>query len=131
MSGSSNSDHFPIGVCVKVDELRPKYKNLKEWCNTPGNILVTRHGRIFLVENGERKIFTYPASEWQNPFKVQDYGLDECLRLYEKHLTECLKDEKCVKRFKLLLKMKEIGCFCKSGEKCHRDIVLKYLNKYK
>lgn len=128
---SSDSSNFPIGVCVKVDELRPKYKNLKEWCSTPGNILITRQGRVFLVEDGEKKVFAYRASEWQNSFRVDDYGLEECLKLYEQHLSEYLKDEKRLDRFKLLLNAKEIGCFCKSDAKCHRDIVLKFLNKYR
>lgn len=78
-----------------------------------------------------KKVFAYPASEWQNSFRVDDYGLEECLNLYEQHLSEYLKDEKRLDRFKLLLKAKEIGCFCRSGEKCHRDIVLKFLNKYR
>lgn len=131
MSSSSDSKNFPIGVCVKVDELRPKYKNLKEWCNTPGNILITRHGRVCIVEDGKKQVFIYPASEWQNSFRVDDYGLDECLKLYEQHLSEYLKDKKRLDRFKLLLNAKEIGCFCRSGAKCHRDIVLKFLNMYR
>lgn len=122
---------FPIGVCVKVEELRPKYKNLKEWCNTDGNILVTRAGRVFITENNRKNIFMYQGSEWQNRFKVTVYGLEECLRLYEENLIVMLKDKKCLERFKTLLKAKEIGCFCKSGEKCHRDIILRYLSKYR
>lgn len=121
----------PKGVCVKVNELRPRgYNNLKEWCVHPENILVTRHGRVFITDNGQKTIFTYKGSEWANPFKVggcSKYSLDESLRLFEIHLDRLLEDDQCLQRFLLLRHAHELGCFCKSGDKCHRDIILKKL----
>lgn len=50
-------------ICVKVANLRKLgYSNLEEWMETPNNIYVGRRGRIFITENGTRRVFVYPGS---------------------------------------------------------------------
>lgn len=63
---------FPVGVCVKVKHLRPKYQNLKEWLETESHVLVCRSGRIFI----NKEIFHYKQHEFANPFPVKEHGLD-------------------------------------------------------
>ncbi|KAI3662168.1 hypothetical protein MP638_002154 [Amoeboaphelidium occidentale] len=90
--------HLPVGVCVKVSSLRPKYSDLKQWCAVPGHLLATRH------------------------------GLDKSLKLFEKYLSEKLSvDAATRERFMKLSACKELGCFCNPAEKCHRDIIIRKL----
>ena len=126
-----SENKLPIGVCIKVEELRKRgYSNLQEWCDDPKHILVTRNGRVFYKDkNGERRIFAYKSSKWHNPFKVKDHGLEKSLEMFEDHLIEKLRDEKDLKEFMELMNYKEIGCFCNPREKCHRDIIIKFLVK--
>lgn len=118
----------PQGVCLKVDSLRPLYPNLRAWCQVKGHVRVTRQGRVFVKEkDGSSTLFFYKASEWANPFKVQDWGADKCGPLYEAHLKTLLKDEATKQRFLTLKNATHLGCFCIPGAKCHRDIILKTL----
>jgi hypothetical protein len=106
----------PKGVCVKVIELRREYDNLEEWMADPENVLVTRHGRVFIKEkNGEKKIFHYKGSKWANPFKLSAYTLDESLTKYEVYLDLLLREKEAREEFLLLLKAKRIGCFVGPG----------------
>jgi hypothetical protein len=121
---------FPIGVCIKVASLRPRYDNLSEWMYDKKNIYVGRRGRVFIkCKDGEKRIFHYSDSEWCNPFKLKEYSLDESLKKYEILLRSKLEDSDNLKRFLNLVSFKEIGCFCNSSERCHRDIILKVLRE--
>lgn len=75
-------------------------------------------------------------SIFANPFTVKKYGIDECLRLYEEHLRELIKDDpKLWKKTILGLSGKTIGCWChnrpenlckdKGEAKCHGDVIVK------
>jgi len=119
---------LPVGVCVKVASLRPRYDNLKVWCATAGNVLVTRNGRVFVNQsNGEKVVFAYPSSRWANPFKLSEYSLDQCLLKFEEHLDTMLKDHATREEFLKLREVKEIGCFCGPKDRCHRDVILRKL----
>jgi hypothetical protein len=124
---------LPKGVCVKANYLRPRYNNLKEWCAHNDHLLVTRRGRIFITKKGPngtiKEVFTYPESQWANPFKLSKYSLEKSLALYEKHLESKLQDPKVLKQFLELAKLTEIGCFCDPGSPCHRDVILKKLKE--
>ena len=121
----------PIGVCVKVSSLRPRHPDLEAWMKNNKHELVCRHGRVFVGSGETKHVFHYPTHEFSNPFTVKEYGLEECLRLFENHLTEMLKDESVRKRFQQLGECEEIGCFCNPGSKCHRDVILRKLNAIK
>lgn len=119
----------PTGVCVKVASLRPKYSDLKQWCGMPKHLLVTRHGRIFIGKGDKKTVFTYPASEWANPFPVKKYGLNKSLEMFEKYLDKKLSDTLVRDKFLGLSAYDELGCFCNQGERCHRDIIINKLCK--
>ena len=52
-------------VNCKVQYIRPKYNNLKEWMNDPNNIYIGR-GVVFI----DKKRFPAQASKFANPYKV-------------------------------------------------------------
>ncbi len=109
-------------VCVKVDFIRPEYKNLEEWMKNPNNVYIGRSGVVFI--NGER--FPKNASKWANPFTVKEHGRDRCLELYEERIRKFIEKEGTVEIIKL--KNKTLGCWCKP-DKCHGDILVKILNE--
>lgn len=65
-------------------------------------------------------------SKWANPYKVKDYGLEGCLRLYKEYvlskpqLMESLEE----------LRNRELGCWC-APDRCHGDILIELLNRKK
>lgn len=121
----------PIGVCLKVAELRKRgYSNLAEWRSTPGNVQVTRAGRVFIYADDKSKtVLTYPSSKWANPFKVSQYGLQGCLERFEAYLLDMLdRDEHARQRFLQLADVNELGCYCAPDSACHSDIIIKHLN---
>ncbi len=122
------------GVSVKVLYLRnPKYNdgriynNLKEWLADDNNVYVGRHGRVFMVENGEKKVFNYSASCFKNPFKIKEHGMN-CLVLYEQYLMQLLQNNHYMDELKKL-KGKNLGCFCPPNQSCHRDILIREINR--
>lgn len=129
MKRPAETANFPIGVCVKVSSLRPKYTDLQAWLQDKGNVLVCRNGRVFIGKGGEKHIFHYSSSEWANPYTVKEHGLDESLRLYREHLDSMLLVDNVRERFLQLLEARRIGCFCDPNSKCHRDVVIEKLKK--
>lgn len=117
----------PIGVCVKVTFLRPRYNNLQEWCAQDGNILVTRNGRVTI---GKDHVYVYNGSPWANPYKLSQYTLEESLSKYEEYLNQLLLQKETLQNFLKLRFAKEIGCFCEPNSKCHRDVILRKLLSY-
>lgn len=112
-------------TCVKVASLRKKYDknmNLKKWLENPDNVYVGRRGRIFI----DKEIFHYGDSVFKNEFTVKKYGLNECLKLYEESLLLKIKNQQVNLDD---LRGKNLGCFCDIGDKCHIDILLKFLAK--
>ena len=122
---------FPEGVCVAVTSLRPLYSDLEHFLSDSSNVLVCRRGRVPIVnkKTGEKKTFTWRDSPWCNPYKLDEYSLEESLRLYKEHLDETLKEEMTRNQFLLLAQKKRIGCFCAPGNKCHRDVIIEKLKE--
>lgn len=123
-------------VCVKVNNIRPKYNNLKEWMEDKNNVYIGRKGIVFI--NGSR--FPNRDSLWANEFKLnkelkdkeeRKKDLNNVLLKYELKLKEKLKTGKIKPSQLLELDGKNLGCWCKEkgNEPCHGDIILKYLNK--
>ena len=113
-------------VNCKVAYIRPKYKNLKEWCEDPKNAYIGRRGIVFV--EGKR----YPPNDsiFCNPFKVgRDGNRDEVLTKYFTHLKKNLEDPEFVLELKKL-KGKNLGCWCKP-ESCHGDILLEIIQNLK
>lgn len=110
---------------VKVNNIRPQYSNLKEWCEDCNNIYIGRKGVVFI----DKIRFPYESSIWANPFKItKESGRDECIEQYEKYIRKKIIDENLIEEL-LKLKGKKIGCWCKP-EKCHGDVLLKLIEEY-
>ena len=120
--GTYSSSPRTSVVDVHVESLRPKYDNLKEWCEEEQNVYIARGGIVFV--DGKR----YPpqSSKWCNPFTRKVYG-DRCVELYAAHLDNLLRDPDNVAEFKLL-RGKQLGCWCKPGP-CHGDIMVQRLRE--
>lgn len=108
----------PKVVNVKVAELKKiGYDSLQEWLKDPNHVYVGRD-MTWAVKSAH-------GSKWHNPFKINDYGIEECLKKYEVYIlknTELLKDIK-------ELKGKDLGCWCVPFHGCHAQILLKLANK--
>ena len=109
--------------CIKVKFLRQKnYASLDLWIDDPSNLYVGRHGRIFITENKEERIFNYPNSKWCNPYTLKENSLEEALTKYLIYILES----------PLLYELPELlglnlGCFCETCD-CHAQILLDLLN---
>lgn len=55
--------------------------------------------------------------------------LEDSLTKYRRHLREQLRNKETRKRFRKLQQRSELGCFCKPGDRCHVDIILRALKK--
>ena len=66
--------------------------------------------------------------EFANGFSVKKYGRDECLRKYEAWLVEVIQDPEVRTRFEIL-RNKTLGCWCKSDEACHADMIMRVLGE--
>lgn len=119
-------------VCnVKVQFLRPKYQNLKEWVRDPNNIYIGRAGVVFI--DGKR--FPSHGSVWSNPFKIgKDGNRDQVLQKFKSYITEKIESEDLQPEL-LKLKGKNLGCWCipkgctRSIEPmyCHGQVLLEIL----
>lgn len=93
----------------------------------------------------ENTVSVTRPGKWGNPFKVNaglgtgftspPHGVKAALELYEKWLNGDfnLVHEKGLPPSKQEiidnLKGKNLACFCKEGDSCHGDILLKYANQ--
>lgn len=118
-------------TCLKVGNLRTQgYDNLREWMSNPNNVYTGRRGRIFITKNGQREIFHYTHSKWQNPFKLKDYNVNESLKLYVLHLFKSglIYDIE-------ELRGKNLGCYCEKHYDndgtpvCHAQVLADLLGK--
>lgn len=104
---------------VKVNNIRPKYKNLKDWCKDSNNVYVGRKGVVFV--DGKR--FPLESSIWANPFKItKEVNRKESIVLFEKYIRNKIINENLTEELKKL-KGKTLGCWCKP-EECHADVLV-------
>lgn len=117
-------------VNVKVKYIRPKYNNLKEWCDDPNNVYIARKEIVFI--DGKR----YPANNsiFANPYKLKDIPRDQAIELYKNHLQSLIDKNIITKQDLINLKGKQLGCWCKEGNgkevHCHGDIIIDMIHKY-
>lgn len=113
-------------VNVKVANIRPKYNNLEEWMADPNNIYIGRAGVVFI----NNKRFPPVGSLFANPFKInKEQEREEVIRKYKKYITEKLETDGKFQEEFLLLKNKNLGCWC-HPEKCHGDVLLELLETF-
>lgn len=110
-----------MSVCnVRVKHIRPKYDNLKEWCEDPNNYYIGRRGIVFV--DGKR----YPPQDslFANPYKAgRDGTLEEVLAKYRVYIVDKINNGLNIE----VLRGKNLGCWC-SPNPCHGDILLELLN---
>eukprot|EP00591_Stephanopyxis_turris_P014238 CAMPEP_0195542382 /NCGR_PEP_ID=MMETSP0794_2-20130614/51576_1 /TAXON_ID=515487 /ORGANISM="Stephanopyxis turris, Strain CCMP 815" /LENGTH=230 /DNA_ID=CAMNT_0040676515 /DNA_START=394 /DNA_END=1082 /DNA_ORIENTATION=- len=110
-------------VNCKVKYIRPKYKNLEDWCNDSNNIYIGRAGVVFV-----NKIrFPKKSSIWCNPFKITLTSTrEEVVEQYETYIKEKILSDP--KTYDLrMLRGKNLGCWC-CPELCHGDVLAKLVN---
>lgn len=69
-------------------------------------------------------VYVGRPSKWGNPFKVSEYGLEQCLKLYRNWLTQKLNENP---NFLEPLRGKDLVCFCPLDKPCHIDIIIEFL----
>jgi hypothetical protein len=112
-------------VSVRAQSLRPRYRNLKEWMDTPGNVYVGRGGAV----NIRGSLFSYEGSMWGNPFKMsEDCSRSECIQQFEAYIRKKIEREHLHEAL-LSLKGKCLGCWCKP-EACHGDVLVRLIEEY-
>ena len=108
-------------TCVKVASLRKQgYTDLEQWINTPGNMLVTRRGRIWITDpvTKEKRIFHYPESPWHNPFKLDPSIKDPAMKAQDlqnslnNYVAHLIQEGVWDKEHLQVLSGKNLGCFC-------------------
>lgn len=103
-------------VNVKKQYLKMNgYNDLVHWLSNKNHVYIGRDMTLYVPGA--------VGSKWKNPFSAKKYGLDKCLQLYEEHL---LSNKDLMKSLPEL-KGKILGCWCKPN-KCHGDILMKYIN---
>jgi hypothetical protein len=96
-----------------VSYIRPKYSNLKEWIEDPQNVYIGRGGVVFI--DGKR--FPSQSSKWCNPFKIgKDGSRGQVIKKYREYLERRLDEEAGLTEELLLLKNKNLGCWCVTAE---------------
>ena len=73
---------------IKVQYIRPKYLNLKQWMEDKNNIYIGRCGIVFI--EGER--FPKNQSIWANPFKVQNNRNETIIQSYEIYIRNKIEN---------------------------------------
>jgi hypothetical protein len=123
-------------VCnVRVQYIRPLYKNLAEWMKEPDNVYVGRGGAV--VIDGVR--FPKHSSLWANPFKKgRDGSKADVLKAYDIYIRKKIREEGLNKELELL-RNKCLGCWCVeevcydcddlSCMVCHGQVLLKLLKE--
>ena len=101
-------------ICVKKANLKVLgFPDFATWNENPNNVYIGRH--VQYVDG------TY-SSKWRNPFSAKQYGREECIKKYERHLITSGLINNIHE-----LRGKSLGCWCKP-ESCHGDILVKYAN---
>lgn len=112
-------------VNVSVKNLRPKYKNLKEWFEDNDNVYIGRKGIVFI----DNKRFPEFNSIWHNPFKITETeDRDAVVSKYETYIREKIINDNLHEKL-LNLKNKKLGCWCHPN-KCHGDVLTKLINEF-
>jgi hypothetical protein len=117
-------------VNVKVQYIRPKYNNLKEWCEDPNNIYIARKGVVFVKTETGKERYPKQDSIWANPFKIdKDNERENLIDKYRTYIFDKLEKEPQLRVELKKLQSKSLGCWCKP-EACHGDVLLEAIEKY-
>ena len=62
-----------------------------------------------------------------NPYKLEEYGREECIRLFREYFYKRIKEDAEFRAAVLTLQGKRLGCFCKPLP-CHGDVIKEWLD---
>jgi hypothetical protein len=118
-------------VNVRVSNIRPKYQNLREWCQDPNNVYVGRAGVVFVpTEDGSKERYPPVSSPFCNPFKMDnENSREEVIEKFRNHLEKQLLKKPELIRELVKLKGKNLGCWCQP-ERCHAEVLLEMIEIY-
>jgi hypothetical protein len=112
-------------VNCKVKYLRPKYENVKKWCEDENNVYIGRGGVVFI----EKERYPKKSSIFANPFKIgKDGNREEVIEKYKIYMKENIEKNKDLQNELLLLKGKNLGCWC-HPQLCHGNILLDMIDE--
>lgn len=89
---------------------RIQRKRSAGWKKPAGAINITRPGK------------------WGNPFEVKEHGREEAVRLFERAIETGSRELKFTTDEIKQLRGKDLMCWCKPGDLCHGDVLLKLAN---
>ena len=113
-------------VNCKVNHIRPKYNNLKEWIEDNNNVYIARLGVVFI----DKKRFPLFSSNFANPYKIgKDGTREEVIEKYRTYITQQLENNKSLQDELIMMKDKNLGCWC-YPEMCHGNILLDLIDIY-
>ena len=113
-------------INCRVQNLRPKYNNLKEWMNDKNNVYIARGGVLFI--DGNR--FPSSSSKWANPYKIgKDGTREEVIIKYRDYITKRLEKDELLQKELISLKGKNLGCWC-YPEMCHGNVLLELIEQF-
>lgn len=88
----------------------------------------------------ENTVYVGRPTKWGNPMYVgfyKDYSREDAIRDYEKYINRqpdvrsfenAFGKPPSIEEIKKELRGKNLACFCKEGEPCHADVLLKIAN---
>lgn len=121
----SNKINMSIVNC-KVQYIRPKYNNLKEWIDDKNNIYIGRCGVVFI----DKKRFPSESSNFANPYKIgKDGTREEVITKYKEYIENKLEHDELLQKELISMKDKNLGCWC-YPDMCHGNVLLELINKY-
>lgn len=120
-------------VNVKVQYIRPKFNNLRDWCNDENNIYIGRKGVVFITNNdGSKTRYPLNNSILHNPFKITNSSdRNTVCDLYYNYINDKLDNEQDNGPFHTTIKNlanKNIGCWC-FPNRCHGNELIKIYNE--
>lgn len=119
---------------------RIQRKRTRGWKMPPNTVYVGRPskwGNPFKVDKTFYKEFILTQSPINNVsiefqfrvFHTKKEAIERSLNLYKKYLRKLFKNDFWKMGMHVELKGKNLACFCKEGEPCHADILLKLANE--
>lgn len=105
-------------VNVKKAELKKLgFGSLQEWQNASPD-------HVYIGRNMSHYVPGAVGSKWANPFKVDKYGREGCLKQYEEYVRSTPALINSIDE----LRGKVLGCWC-APEPCHGHVLIKLIDE--
>lgn len=107
---------------TKIINIRKKnlneigYDNLEHWLRDNSHVYIGRDMTHYVKGA--------VGSKWANPFSVNKYGREKCLKMYRNYI---MSDKKLLSELAAELSGKTLGCWC-APDPCHGDVLIEILN---